>query len=127
MVEYKPAAKEPVMNPDPEWRYSLTVVEPNRNLQHVPLQIPDRPNPTLDDQLAEMKLVSNNVLTQIEKSQVVKVNNLADVTFNWTSNKKVVVQDVWWRARPAVDLNWTISRFEVPMDPPSTPPKLPTP
>ena len=123
MVEYTPGANQPIMKPDPEWRYSLTVVAPNLE-PSVPLEIPDRPNPTLADQIAEMKLVSNNLLTQIEKSPVLKINNLADVSFDWKPGKRAVVQDVWWRARPAVDLKWSVSRFVVPMEPPP-PPQLP--
>jgi hypothetical protein len=125
MVEYTPGANEPIMKPDPEWRYTLTVVTPNLPPNSVPLEIPDRPNPTVADRLAEMDLVSKNLLTQIEKSPVLKVNNLADVSFDWTPAKKAVVQDVWWRARPAKDLKWSITRFVVPMDPRPTPPQLP--
>ena len=124
LVEYTPGANEPIMKPDPEWRYSLTVIKPNPATS-VPFNIPNPPNPTLADQVAEMKLVSNNLLTQIEQSTVLKVNNLADINFDWTPGKKAVIEDVWWRARPAIDSKWSISRFVVSMDPPPKPPPLP--
>lgn len=125
MMEYQPGAHEPTMNPPPDWRYSLEPVASDRNIDHAPLVIPDRPNPTLDDQLDEMSLVSPETLWSLEKSHVIKANNIGDVTFEWTAGNKAVVQNVWWRGRPAVDPTWTVHRFVVSMDPQATPPAIP--
>ncbi len=125
MTEYVPASNQPRMSPDPEWRYSLAVVEPDLPPTSIPMEIPDRPNPTLEDQLAEMKLFGGDVHGHLEKSPILKVNNLGDVSFKWTPGAKEVVQQVWWRARPTVSAKWTISRFSVSMEPPPTPPVLP--
>lgn len=125
MTEYTPGANEPKMNPAPEWRYAIKTVPQNSRPPSVPLDIPDRPDPTLDEKLAELRLVSQNILTDLERNPVLKVNNLADVTFKWTAGSKQVIQSVWWRARPAVDNKWTISSYTISMDPRPTPPALP--
>lgn len=125
MTEYTPGSNQPLMNPDPEWRYSLKLVELSPSSNQEPMEIPDRPDPTLNEQWAELKLVASSLLKQLEQAHVLKVNNLADVTFDWTSSQKTVTQSVWWRGRPAVDQKWTISRYEISMDPPASPPLLP--
>jgi hypothetical protein len=125
MMEYTPGSSQPRMNPEPEWRYSLTPVPPVAPPARTPLEIPDRPNPTVEDQWAEMEKVTPDLLWDVEQSHVLKANNLADVTFDWTSAKKAVVQQLWWRGRPTVDPNWTVSRFVVSMDPRAAPPPLP--
>lgn len=125
MIEYVPAASQPRMNPDPEWRYSLAPVAPDLPATQVPLDIPDRTHPTLDDQLSEMEKVALDVLWDLETAHVLRVNNIADVTFDWTPGNRTVVQRVWWRGRPSVDPKWTISRFAVSMEPPASPPPLP--
>jgi hypothetical protein len=124
-MEYVPTASQPRMNPDPEWRYSLAPVTPDLPAAGVPLEIPDRPNPTLDDQLVEMESVAPDVLWDIEKAHVLRVNNLADVVFDWTPGSRAVIQQVWWRGRPAINPKWTVSRFVVSMEPPPSPPPLP--
>jgi hypothetical protein len=125
LMEYVPTASQPRMNPDPEWRYSLAPVTPDLPAAGVPLEIPDRPNPTLDDQLVEMESVAPDVLWDIEKAHVLRVNNLADVVFDWTPGSRAVIQQVWWRGRPAINPKWTVSRFVVSMEPPPSPPPLP--
>ena len=125
MMEYTPGASQPRMNPDPEWRYSLAPVAPVLPAARVPLEIPDRPRPTLDDQFEEMEKVAPDLLWDVEQSHVLKANNLADVSFEWTPAKKAVVQQLWWRGRPSVDPTWTISRYVISMDPPAAPPLLP--
>lgn len=126
MMEYQPGASEPKMNPAPEWRYSLEPVPPDPPVGHAPFEIPDRANPTLNDQLDEMKLVAPETLWSLEKSHIIKANNIGDVTFEWTAGKKAVVQNVWWRGRPTVDPGWTVNRFVVSMEPQATPPAVPT-
>ncbi|WHZ20943.1 MAG: hypothetical protein OJF47_000055 [Nitrospira sp.] len=126
MMEYQPGAREPKMNPAPEWRYTLEPVAPDRPADHTPFVVPDRAQPTLDDQLDEMALVAPETLWTVEKSHVIKANNIGDVTFEWTAGNKAVVQNVWWRGRPTIDPNWTVNRFVVSMDPQTTPPALPT-
>jgi hypothetical protein len=126
MMEYQPGAHEPKMNPAPEWRYSLEPVPSDRTADHAPFVIPDRPNPTLNDVLDEMALVSPETLWTVEKSHVIKANNIGDVTFKWAAGNKAVVQNVWWRGRPTVNPTWTATRFVVSMEPPATPPALPT-
>ncbi len=126
MMEYQPGASEPKMNPAPEWRYSLEPVSPDPPVGHAPFDIPDRANPTLNDQLDEMKLVAPETLWSLEKSHVIKANNIGDVTFEWAAGKRAVVQNVWWRGRPTVAPAWTINRFVVSMEPQATPPALPT-
>lgn len=125
MLTYVPAANQPVMSPAPEWQYSLEPVPRGLPADHVPLDIPDRPSPTLADQLAEMKLVAGGVLAHTENAHVVKINNLAEITFDWASGSKRVTQHVWWRGQPSVDPRWTISHFDVRMEPPPSPPQLP--
>jgi hypothetical protein len=125
MMEYVPAASEPRMNPDPEWRYALATVAPDPSPSRLPLDIPDRAAPTLDDQLEEMENISVPAIWDLEQSHVLKVNNLADVTFDWTAGSRAVVQRVWWRGRPSIDREWTVNRYVVPMEPPTSPPPLP--
>jgi hypothetical protein len=125
LLTYVPGANQPVMNPAPEWQYSIEPVAPGLPPDHEPLDIPDRPNPTLADQLAEMKLVANGLLAHTENAHVIKVNNLTEITFDWTPGSKRVSQHVWWRGQPSVDLQWTISHFDVGMEPPPSPPQLP--
>ena len=125
MMEYDPTASQPLMNPDPEWRYSLQPITPKRPVDHEPLEIPDRPNPTLDDQFAEMEQIEPIIVSDLESADFLKVNNLADVIFNWTPGSREVIQRVWWRGRPAIDSKWAISKFIVPMEPAASPPRLP--
>ena len=73
-----------------------------------------------------MKLVAPETLWSLEKSHIIKANNIGDVTFEWTAGKKAVVQNVWWRGRPTVDPGWTVNRFVVSMEPQATPPAVPT-
>ena len=122
MMKYVPGANQPLMNPEPEWRYSLAPVPQVPRPIEVPLEIPDRPNPTFEEQIKEMENVSPDAIWANRSSEVLKVNNLADVTFNWQAGSKTVVENVWWRGRPAIDRNWTKSRFDASMEPPSPPP-----
>lgn len=124
MMEYDPKANQPRMNPIPDWRYSLTSVAQESAHNNVPLEIPDRAAPTLDEKFAEMKSVSPQVILDNAKANIIAVNNLADVIFDWTPGQKKVIQRVWWRARPNVDPNWTVSRFVVSMEPPPSPPPV---
>lgn len=126
MMEYQPGAHEPTMNPAPEWRYSLEPIAPAPPTNQTPLHIPNRANPTVQDQWDEMALVSPETLWKLEKPHVIKANNIGDVTFEWTADKKAVVHNVWWRGRPTVDPSWTVHRFVVSMEPQATPPALPT-
>ena len=125
MLTYVPGANQPVMNPAPEWQYSLEPIAPGLPPDHEPLDIPDRPNPTLEDQLADMKRVAGGVVAHTENAHVIRTNNLAEISFDWTTGSKRVTQHVWWRAQPSVDLQWTVSHFDVPMELPPNPPQLP--
>ena len=122
MMGYVPTASEPRMNPDPEWRYLLQPIMPVVDS----MEILNRPNPTKDQRIAEMKQVAEGLIRDFgNKTHVLKVNNLADVTFKWTPGSKEVIQNVWWRPQPSVVPEWTISRFVVSMEPPAAPPRLP--
>jgi hypothetical protein len=125
MMEYVPASGQPKMTPEPEWRYALAPVKPDPSPTQRAFDIPDRPAPTLADQLAEMETIALDIIWDLERSHVLIVNNLCDVTFDWTAGKRSVVQRVWWRGRPATDPKWTITRFAVSMEPSASPPQLP--
>lgn len=118
-------ASQASLNPAPEWRYSLQPVQSALHDTSVPIDVPDHPNPTIDDYLEEMAEIERILLGKAERPHDLKVNNLGDVTFLWLPQEKKVIHTVWWRARPAVDPVWTVTQFFVDMTPSPWPPQLP--
>ena len=74
---------------------------------------------TFDDMLSDLDLHQRTVLLQARHSDVVRANNVSDVTFTVSGDQTKVRQDVWWWYSGISDdpPGWFVRTFEVDMNP----------
>ncbi|HKS10895.1 MAG TPA: hypothetical protein VJS13_15200 [Pyrinomonadaceae bacterium] len=106
-------------------RYKIEPIKPNPEPLKFSALAPHAPR-TFDDLLSDLETHQRAVLLKARFSEVVRANNISDVTFEVSGDKTKVRQDVWWwfsglAAEPA---GWFIRTFEVDMNP-INPPSMP--
>ncbi|HKV33499.1 MAG TPA: hypothetical protein VJP89_04245 [Pyrinomonadaceae bacterium] len=99
-------------------RYKIEPIRP-RPEQLKFSTLPPKTQRTFDDMLSDLDLHQRAVLLQARHSDVVRANNVSDVTFTVAGDQTKVRQDVWWWYSGISDdpPGWFVRTFEVDMNP----------
>ena len=93
--------------PDPQWRYRIDYIlaENETRIQHTdPLQNVSNPGVISKDKALEEYLkASKNHLDYAQKygngKEIVGVNNVSEISFDWRDEEKTVMQQTWWHLK----------------------------
>ena len=99
-------------------RYKLEPIRPRPEKLKFSALPPKAPR-TFDDLLSDLDLHQRTVLLQARHSDVVRANNISDVTFTVSGDQTKVRQDVWWWYSGISEdpPGWFVRTFEVDMNP----------
>ena len=106
-------------------RYKIEPIRPRVEKLKFSTLSPKTPR-TFDDMLKDLKGHQRSVLLQARFSDVVRANNVSDVTFTVAGGQTKVRQDVWWwySGISSDPPGWFIRTFDVDLNP-TTPPAMP--
>jgi len=124
VARYNPSGDEHRFNGEADWRYTIEPMKP-KALPTVSTSNPTYFN-TLPGILEKLSAYDSNALQSVRHSDVINVNNIGDVEFNWSQQK--IVQRVWfWLRNDRISpFRWLVSEYEVGMEPgTAAPPPVP--
>jgi hypothetical protein len=124
VARYNPSGDEQRFNGEADWRYTIEPMKP-KALPTVSTSNPTYFN-TLPGILEKLSAYDSNALQSVRHSDVINVNNIGDVEFNWSQQK--IVQRVWfWLRNDRISpFRWLVSEYEVGMEPgTAAPPPVP--
>jgi hypothetical protein len=114
--------------PEPHWRYRIDYIlaENETRIDHVnpPAGIGNPAVTSKNKALEEYLKASKNHLDYAQKhgsgKEIVGLNNVSEVSFNWNENgKKSVIQQTWWHLKPKDNKEpefFPLTRFKVSLD-----------